>query len=139
MNGALFGKPEEFIYYPNIFPGMADTSGIFIMRYKDFISENAGAKDTWGINYFMIEGETGYIYIDEPNGLKNVRIVTKTSDETFNLQPDPDRWYYEVQELVRLMLSEERSTLDGMLDVSVETVSVIEKARREAGIIFPSD
>ena len=139
LNIALFGAPAEAKYYPNIYPGLADTSGVFVMKYDGFVSTNSGAKDTWGINHFTVEGEKGFIYADESNGLKSIRVVTRTNDETLNLQDVPDRWHYEVQELVRLMLSEERSTLDGMLDVSVETVSVIEKARREAGIIFPSD
>ncbi|MBQ3346063.1 MAG: Gfo/Idh/MocA family oxidoreductase [Synergistaceae bacterium] len=57
LNTALFGKPESAKYYPNIYPGLADTSGVFVMKYDGFVSTNAGAKDTWGINHFTIEGE----------------------------------------------------------------------------------
>ncbi|MBQ7154650.1 MAG: Gfo/Idh/MocA family oxidoreductase [Synergistaceae bacterium] len=139
LNVALFGAPLNAQYFPNIYPGLADTSGVFLMKYDGFVSTNSGAKDTWGINHFMIEGEQGYIYIDEPNGLKSVRVVTRSSDETFNLQPNPDRWYYEVQKLTRLMLNDDRDAVNAMLDVSVETVGVIESARKDAGIIFPGD
>ena len=139
LNVALFGAPAEAKYYPNIYPGLADTSGMFVMKYSDFVSTNSGAKDTWGINHFTVEGEKGYIYADESNGLKSIRVVTRASDETLNLQPVPDRWYYEIQELARLMLDDEHDALNAMLDVSVETVGVIESARRDAGIIFPGD
>lgn len=140
LNIALFGKPAHSEYYPNIYPGLADTSGIFVMKYNDFISENAGAKDTWGINFFQIEGEKGYIYIENgSNGLKNIRVVTKDSDHTFNEQPNPDRWFYEIQELSRLMLSDDYETAASMLDTTLETVGVIESARKNAGIIFPGD
>ena len=139
LNIALFGAPKEAKYYANIYPGLADTSGVFVMNYDGFVSTNSGAKDTWGINHFMIEGEKGYIYVDEPNGIKSVRIVTRSSDETVNLQPEPDRWFYEVQELTRIVLNNDSEALRRMLDVSLATVSAIETARKDAGIIFPGD
>ena len=139
LNVSLFGAPQRSEYYANIYPGLADTSGVFVMKYDGFVSTNSGAKDTWGINHFTIEGEKGFIRVDEPNGVKSFRIVTRTLDETVNLQPEPDRWYYEVQALTGMVLSGEREALRRMLDVSVETVGVIESARKDAGIIFPGD
>ena len=139
LNTALFGRPQSAEYYPNIYTGLADTSGVFVMRYDGFVSTNAGAKDTWGINHFTIEGEKGFIYVDEPNGLKSVRVVTKTSDETFNLQPVNDRWHYEIEEIVRLMLNDDYDYAYSLLGVTLENVKVIERARKNAGIIFPND
>lgn len=139
LNVALFGAPSEAKYYANIYPGLADTSGVFVMKYDGFVSTNSGAKDTWGINHFTIEGEKGYIRVEASNGLKSVRVVTRSSDETFNLQPNPDRWYYEIQELTRLMLNDDREAVRKMLAVSLETVKVIESARKNAGIVFPGD
>ena len=45
---ALFGKPVEAVYYPNMYNGIIDTSGIMVMRYNGFVGEFTGAKDTWG-------------------------------------------------------------------------------------------
>lgn len=137
LNVALFGEPESAKYFPNIYPGLSDTSGVLVMRYGDFVSENSGAKDAEGVNFFMIEGEKGYIYVDEPNGLKSVRTVTSSSDETFNEQTHNDRWRYEIEGIVRLMLGNGYDS--SMLDVTLGTVKVIEEARREVGIIFPDD
>jgi len=139
LNTALFGRPESAKYYPNIYPGLADTSGVFVMKYDGFVSTNAGAKDTWGINHFTIEGEKGFIYVDEPNGLKSVRVVTKTSDETFNEQPIADRWHYEIEELARLMLSDDYESAYSFMGVTLNNVATIETARKNAGIIFPGD
>ena len=139
LNVALFGAPVNAKYYPNIYPGLADTSGVFMMKYDDFISTNSGAKDTWGVNYFQIEGEKGFIYIDEPNGVKSFRLVTKNSDEIFNEQPVSDRWYYEIQELTKLFLNDDYEIINNMLNVSVETVKIMESARLEANIKFPGD
>ena len=139
LNVALFGAPQEAKYYANIYPGLADTSGVFVMKYDGFVSANSGAKDTWGVNHFMIEGEKGYIYVDEPNGVKSLRVVTRQCKEEINLQPEPDRWYYEVQSLTGLMLNDDYDSVRAMLEVSLETVRVIEAARLGAGIRFPGD
>lgn len=140
LNVLLFGAPKRATYLPNTRAGYSDTSGVMVMEYDGFVSSNAGAKDTWGVNSFQIEGEKGYIYIENgSNGLKSIRVVTKASDETFNEQPDPDRWFYEVQALTRLFLAEDYDAIHARLETTIATVGVIESARKAAGIIFPKD
>lgn len=140
LNVALFGKPNHAKYYPNLYPGLCDTSGTVIMDYGTFISQNAGAKDTWGVNFFQIEGEKGYIYIENgPNGLQSLRVVTKTSEERINAQPEPDRWFYEVQTITRLVLADNRKALRRRLDTMLDVVQVLEESRKNAGIFFPGD
>lgn len=140
LNVALFGKPEKAIYYPNIYPGLTDTSGTLIMSYDGFASQNAGAKDTWGVNFFQIEGEKGYIYIKNgSNGIAEVRVVTKASDETFNAQPDPDRWFYEVQNVTKLVLADDYDAIYARLKTMLGVIETIEESRKAAGIFFPGD
>ena len=140
LNVALFGSPIEAVYYPNLYNGMIDTSGVMVMRYDGFTSESAGAKDTWGENFFLIEGEQGYIYIaNGSNGLSEVKVVTKASAEVFNEQPDPDRWYYEVRGLTELVLSDDYGAACARLDVTLDVIKVIETSRKRAGILFPGD
>lgn len=140
LNILLFGSPRATKYYANMFPGLSDTSGIMVMEYDGFISSNAGAKDTWGVNFFQIEGEKGYIYIEDgANGIKSVRTVTKTEDNIYNEQPDSDRWFYEVQGLTRLLRSEDYEKLYSCLNTTLDTIAVMETARKTAGIIFPGD
>ena len=140
LNVALFGKPLSAVYYPNMYQGQSDTSGIMMMQYDGFVSESAGAKDTWGVNSFQIEGDEGYIYIKNgSNGLAEVQLVTKTGEETINRQENPDRWFYEVQELTRLFLAENYEEIYSRLSITLDVVEVIESARKAAGILFPGD
>lgn len=140
LNIALFGKPQKAVYYPNRYGDLADTSGIMVMQYDGFVSESAGAKDTWGVNFFQIEGEQGYIYVrDGSNGIAEVRVVTKTSEETFNMQDNPNRWFYEVQKLTELLLKDDQDAIDQRLAVMLDVVGVLEEARKKAGILFPGD
>lgn len=139
LNVALFGKPRSAVYYPNMHGGI-DTSGIVVMQYEDFVSESVGAKDTWGVNFFQIEGEDGYLYVrGGSNGLAEIRVVTRTSDETFNVQGDRDRRAIEVQELTRLVLADDHDAIARRLDTMTAVMEVLEAVRKDAGIRFPGD
>lgn len=140
LNVALFGEPAAAHYYPNRKPGQADTSGVIVLHYDDFVSSSAAAKDTWGDNHVLIEGEQGYIRIkDGSNGLAEIRVVTRTSDEVFDNQPDPDRWFYEVQGLGHLIRSGEYDVLAENMKTTLAVLGIMEKARKEAGIYFAGE
>ena len=76
---------------------------------------------------------------DGSNGISNVRVVTKTSDETFDDQPNPDRWFYEVQILTKLVLADDYDAIYERLDVMLDVVDTLESSRKKAGILFPGD
>ena len=140
LNILLFGKPEKATYYPNFYPGLGDTSGVMLMNYDGFISTNAAAKDASGVNFFQIEGEKGYIYVaDGGNCLKSLRTVTKDSDETYNEQPVSNCWFYEIQEVTRILLEEDWDCAMTHMEQTIQTIETIETARKEAGIFFPGD
>lgn len=140
LNVALFGMPEDAVYYPNRYGDLADTSGILVMRYDGFVSSLAGAKDTWGVNSFQIEGEKGFIYIkDGSNGLAGIRVVTKNSDEAFNMQDNPEWRFYEVQSLTKLFLDGDYHSVYERLDITADVMEVLENVRKKAGILFPGD
>jgi len=110
------------------------------MEYDGFVSENVGAKDTWGVNFFQIEGENGYIYAEGGScGMEGIRVVTKESEEYFKGQKDSERWYYEIKNLIPLLLADDYETIYKKLDITLDTVEVIEKARKFGGIYFPGD
>lgn len=140
LNVALFGKPQNVGYYPNFYKNLADTSGVLIMQYDGFVSTSVGAKDTWGVNSFQIEGEEGYIYIKNgSNGIAEVQVVTKTSEETFNLQENPNRLFYEIQNLTKFFLNDNYDAVYQRLAVMPDVIEVLESAREMAGIQFPGD
>ena len=140
LNVALFGEPAGAIYYPNIKPGQADTSGVMMLTYNDFVSSNAAAKDTWGDNFFLIEGEQGYIRVGGGSSmLGEIHVITRTADEIFSSQPDPNRWFYEVQEITRLIRTGEHDVIKSNMATTVAVLEVMEKARKTAGIFFKGE
>ena len=139
LNVALFGKPRRVQYYPNRHCGGVDTSGILILQYPDFVSQATGAKDCWNDNSFSIQGEDGFIQIPGSNGLTQIRVVTRNSDETFNAQPDSARLSYEVQALTRIFLTEDHTALARLMETTIAVMEVLEQARQSAGIRYPGE
>lgn len=65
--------------------------------------------------------------------------MTRGDDVTFNEQPDPDRLYYEIQEVARILCNEEHEAARERLLVTLAVTETIERARRAAGIVFPGE
>ena len=140
FNIAMFGKPEQAVYYPNMRPGYADTSGVLMLRYEDFLSTNVGAKDSKGVNYLQLEGEKGYIYVtDGTSGFSKVTVVTREGEEVIDLQEPVSRWLYEVQGIVDIVKRRDYAQCRRRLQVTLDVMEILEKVRKEAGIIFPCD
>ena len=139
LNTALFGKANQAVYFPNMQRGI-DTSGTIVLTYEGFVSQNAGAKDCRGENFFQIEGEDGSIFI--PGGvssLEEIRVVTKEGEEVFRTPHETDLWNWEVKELARIIGSGDTAPLAQGLETMVSVIETIETARKAAGIRFPGD
>ena len=140
LNVFLFGMPDAVSYDPVLYPGAADTSGVLRLQYGDFLSENAAAKDRSGQSFFRIEGADGIIEIDNgANGLQSLRLLGNGKTQTFNAQGQENRWLFEVRALTRLFLAEDFDTVYALLTPTLQTCAVLERARKDAGLVFPGD
>lgn len=134
---SLFGKPQNAVYYPNWCEAGVDTSGIIVLQYSDFVGQGTGAKDTFGVNSAQIEGEKGYLYVENgSNGFSEVRLVTKTDRETYDEQTqeipgESNRWYYEIQNMTRMMLDGDRERGYRQVLIAAEVMDVIKQALRD--------
>ena len=140
LNIVLFGKPRQAEYAPNLWKNGIDTSGCLTLRYDDFVSTNVGAKDTWGMNFFQIEGEDGHIF--SPGGvssLEELRVVTKEGTEIIRTPHETDLWGWEVNALADMIGSGNTEPLREGLDTMLCVIDTIESARKAAGIHFPGD
>ena len=139
LNTALFGKAKSAHYFPILQRGI-DTSGVIVLDYDGFVSQNTGAKDCRGECFFQIEGEDGYICI--PGGvssLEELRVVTKAGTEVIRTPHETDLWGWEVKALARILGSGDTAPLTTGLDTMLDVISTIETARKAAGIRFPED
>ncbi len=137
LNAFLFGRPDKVSYIPNMM-GDIDTSGALTLQYGDFVSVNMGAKDTSGENFFMIEGEKGYLkVIDGTDSIPQVLLVEGDNEELSFKLNEEFRMDDEVEFFVRTLKDGDYTKAFDKLRVTKDAVWIAEEARKSAGIVFP--
>ena len=125
----LLGRPDQVEYLAGHHGNGVDIHGILVMRYGDVICQCTGAKDTWCENSAQIMGDQGYIRVTPcSNNLQEARLVRKGTED-LTVKVDGDQWFYEVQELARLVEQKDYETCYRNLDNTLEVVRILEKCR----------
>lgn len=138
----LFGAPEEVNYMANIGFNGIDTSGVVLMKYKDFMATAFAAKDSAAPSVIIIQGEKGWIRVPgKPNEFKAFEVWTRGSDTTklFELNRYEHRMVHEFKEFAETFNNKDYDRMKRDLDVSLTVLETAEKARKSAGIKFPCD
>ena len=136
----LFGKPENVKYYANIERNI-DTSGVLIMKYKNFSAMCVCAKDSEGERIGVIQGSEGKIVSEEAPGLvgkvtlKLYDGTTKSFDDGFS----KDRVVPEFTQFIRAVKENDLEFCYRQLEKSLLVSEVQTKARIDAGIKFTQD
>ncbi|MCE4049065.1 MULTISPECIES: Gfo/Idh/MocA family oxidoreductase [Bacillaceae] len=136
----LFGTPEKLSYTANKHSNGIDTSGVLLLTYPDFIAVCAGAKDTRSENFVMIQGEKGYIHVE--NGANGCRRVILHNDEAkteFNEQTSMNNLYYELLKFNDIYKTKDYNRCYSLLDYSRSVMEKVVEARMDANIIFAAD
>ncbi len=137
----LFGEPTSADYSPNVERGI-DTSGVLVLRYPTFVATCTAAKDSSGPRGSLIQGTGGTIRTSQsPNLVGSVTLeLLDGTVETFDDHAGPgDRLVTEFDAFVRAVATSDRDTASRWLAGSVAVSRVQTRARRAAGIRFPTD
>lgn len=136
----LFGVPQTVQYIANKHSNGIDTSGIAVMKYPDFIAECVGCKDTRSMNFVLIQGEKGYIHVDNgPNGCQKVILHAHDREITLNNQIKSNLLYYELVTFHQIYTKNDLSLCYELLDYTFSVMKVYEKLRKSGGILFKAD
>lgn len=131
----LFGKPEKVNYSANQHSNGIDTSGIAVLSYPTFQASCVGAKDTTGVNFVMIQGEEGYLYVSQgANGVQKVTLKKKDEEIVISVQQDDPRLTYEFRRFQEIITNEDYVSRDQLLEHSLHVASVMEAARNQIGL-----
>ena len=137
----LFGEPLKHKYYPNIERGI-DISGLLVMEYGGFFASLVGAKDTESDNFAVIQGEKGTLYIGNgANGCEYLELKSNRQKRSikYNLQHQTNGLYYEIGEFKRIYSEWDYDAFKELCEYSISVISLVEDARKEAGILFAAD
>lgn len=134
----LFGEPENIEYYPNMERGI-DTSGILIMKYKDFQCVCIGAKDCKSPAMNNIQGELGHICVDSPTNMCEhfSLVMNDGSSQEFNVNDYEHRMVNEFKAFADMINNSDYESCYARLEHSFMVSRILTKARRKAGIYFP--
>lgn len=131
-----FGAPKSVRYFPNRHETGVDTSGVVLLEYKDFVCQCTGAKDSAARNGVQLIGEDGYMEITPiASNLQHVELHVRGQVPVSCHLPE-NAWYYEVQDLSRLIAARDYDYCYKALDAIRNVVEVLEKARAYAGFNF---
>ena len=136
----LFGKPKETYYYANISNNI-DTSGTAILIYDNFICECCGAKDSQSPSFGIIQGEKGYIKVDDPvSKCSKVEIgLLKETPIQYNEQETDDRMVYELKEFLNIYINKNYSAAEKLFNHTMDVMNVLVDLRKFANIKFECD
>lgn len=132
----LFGAPKSVRYFPNRHESGVDTSGMLVLEYEDFLCQCTGAKDCAARNGVQIIGEDGYMEITPSSSNCQSVELNLRGQEKVSLRLPENPWYYEVQDLGRIVAGEDYAYSYESLEVTRRVVEVLEKARKYAGFDF---
>ncbi len=101
----LFGPPREAAYYPNRGFNGIDCSGTAVLRYDGFVCTCMGAKDCDGANTGLIEGEKGYILVENAGNTWGKASLHLRSGESRFIEdlPGVNRMIYELRDFVKAL------------------------------------
>ncbi len=136
----LFGPPQSVNYTANKHENGIDTSGVLVMKYPTFIAECVGAKDTRSMNFVLIQGESGYLHVENgANGCQNVLLHVEDKEIRLNSQTTSNYLYYELLAFKEIFDHQDLDQCYKLLEHTHSVMEVYEKARKSANIVFPAD
>lgn len=132
----LFGAPKAIHYRCNLHTNGVDTSGVLTMEYEDFLCQCIGAKDSAANNSVQIVGEDGWLEVTPAaSNLMKVKLCLRGQEPVEHALPE-NPWYYEVQDLGRLVREKNFEACYKALESTRDVVAVLEAARKDAGLCF---
>ena len=132
----LFGAPEAVHYYPNLYKTGIDTSGLLVLRYPGFVCQCTGAKDCAANNSTQIVGENGYLSVTPGSSNCQTLELCLRGQEPLRWELEPNPWYYEVNDIGRMIAEADYAGCYAALDTTRSVVAVLEAARKDACLSF---
>ncbi len=137
---SLFSTPQKIRYMANKGPNGIDLSGVLTLKYPDKIAVAVIGKDNPGDNRTLIQGEKGFIKVTgSVSTLSAIEIVAEGQRYEFTIPNNPNTMFHEAQAIFQCIRQQDRTSMNEWLDLAKEVATVMETARKDAGITFAAD
>lgn len=133
----LFGPPEKVVAMGVRLHNGVDGAGTILMGYEDMIGEAIYSKITDSAMPSQIQGEEGSMLIREMENVKDLRIKRKMVEQAIHFEQSDNILNYETAAFIKM--TETGEGYEQAKTITLETMKVLDEARRQMGITFPAD
>lgn len=134
----LFGMPERLWANALILTNGVDGAGTIMVNYKDMQAELIYSKITNSGLASQIQGEKACMVIKEIAHTREITIIYNEGQEEYiPINKYDNNMYYQVEEFIRLIRTKGNAREHNRY--SRMTLSIMDEARKQMGIIFPAD
>ncbi|NWN95179.1 MAG: Gfo/Idh/MocA family oxidoreductase [Bacillus sp. (in: Bacteria)] len=137
----LFGAPKDSRYFPVLLRNGIDGAGTLVLQYEGFNITVICSKISHSYIPSEIHGEKGSIIIEGISELEKMKFADVRTKEPvlFSRKQEAQNMMYEINDFADIIAQNDRKTYETLRQSSYEVLSVIEKSRKQNGIIFKTD
>lgn len=133
----LFGMPKKIQALSTILPESIDGEGSILMDYGSFQGNIHYSKITNTYLSSEIQGEEGCILVDKISEPSSIRFIPYDGDEMTYHVKEKDDMRFELKAFLEAIT--QKKTILTYHQASIDTLSVMDMARKQCGIVFPAD
>ncbi|WP_102264101.1 Gfo/Idh/MocA family protein [Mesobacillus jeotgali] len=136
----LFGEPKSVQANGYVLESGVDGEGSLILKYDEMDAVIMFSKITDSTLPSEIHGEDGNIRIDKISTPEKVEIIYRDGKtENISREQLADNMFYEADEFITLIQQGRQQSANNSLENSRITMSILDEARKQMGVRFPSD
>ena len=133
----LFGAPKSVKASCVKLSNGVDGEGTILMEYDDMIGEAIYSKITNAAIPSQILGEKGVMSVTEIENVKDLRIRRETAVQVIHFEQSDNILNHEGAAFINMVKT--GTGWETARDLTLETMKVLDEARRQTGIVFPAD
>ncbi|MBT2643231.1 Gfo/Idh/MocA family oxidoreductase [Bacillus sp. ISL-41] len=136
----LFGEPKSIQATGYLLESGVDGEGSLIMKYEEMDAVIMFSKITDSSLPSEIHGENGNIRIDKISTPEKVEIIYRDGkNEDISREQLEDNMFYEAEEFISVIQQGKLESTNNSLENSRITMRILDEARLQMGVRFPSD
>ncbi|MBU5593891.1 Gfo/Idh/MocA family oxidoreductase [Amphibacillus sp. MSJ-3] len=137
---ALFGMPEAVSANVIMLDSGVDGLGTMSIKYPELTADLMFSKITDSHIPSEIQGENGTIVIKKLSDLRQLTRIDKDGTITdLSVEQKDNTMYYEIKHFLDLLASNLRESPVNSFETSLNTIKVLDQARKSVGLVFPAD
>ncbi|GAM13008.1 possible oxidoreductase [Mesobacillus selenatarsenatis SF-1] len=136
----LFGEPKSVQANGYVLESGVDGEGSLILKYDEMDAVIMFSKITDSTLPSEIHGEDGNIRIDKISSPEKVEIIYRNGKkEDISREQLADNMFYEAEEFITLIQQGKTESVNNSIENSRVTMAILDEARKQMGVRFPSD